>query len=63
MADDYEGVSSRSEVRNRAQLLEPFKPEAGFVSNTIDYLHIRFPSPAVALAQGAKLPSQRMAHA
>lgn len=54
LADDYEGVSSRSEVRNRAQMLEPSKPDDTLVSDTVDYVRIRFPTPDLAIAQGGE---------
>ncbi len=54
LADDYEGVSSRAEVLNRAQMLEPWKADGALVSDTVDYVRIRFPTPELAIAQGGE---------
>ena len=54
IADDYEGVSSKSEVRGRAKLMQPFKPDPNLVSDTLDYVRIRFPIPTLAIAQGGE---------
>jgi hypothetical protein len=57
IADDYVGVSSRGEVRNKAKLLEPFKP-GDFTSSKIDYVNIRHFGDT-AIAQGAETLKRR----
>ena len=54
IADDYEGISSKSEVRDRAKLLKPFKPDGALLSDTVDYVRIRFPAPMIAIAEGGE---------
>ncbi len=52
LADDYEGVTSKSEVLGRQSILSPFVPDGNLMSNTVDYVHIRFPARGLAIAQG-----------
>jgi hypothetical protein len=54
LADDYEGVSSRAHVVNKAQVMAADPGPRDTVSDTLDYVHIRFPAPNVAIAQGGE---------
>jgi hypothetical protein len=54
LADDYEGVSSHAHVVNKAQSMAPDKGPRTVVSDTLDYIHIRFPTPDLAIAQGGE---------
>ena len=54
LADDYEGVSSHSKVVNKARSMAADPGPRTTVSDTLDYLRIRFPAPNVAIAQGGE---------
>ena len=54
LADDYEGVSSHSHVVNKAQAMAPVTGPITVVSDTLDYIRIRFPTPDLAIAQGGE---------
>ena len=54
LADDYEGVSSGAKVVNKALSMAPDPGPRKVVSDTLDYLHIRFPTPDIAIAQGGE---------
>lgn len=54
LADDYEGVSSNNHVVNKAQSMAADPGPRTTVSDTLDYVHIRFPTPDVAIAQGGE---------
>jgi len=54
LADDYEGVSSRAHVVNKAQSMAADPGPRTTVSDTLDYVRIRFPAPDVAIAQGGE---------
>ena len=53
LADDYQGVSSRSGVVDKAAQLVPPKTH-DIVSDAVDYVHLRYPSPEVIIAQGGE---------
>jgi hypothetical protein len=57
IADDYVGVSSRGEVRDKAKLLEPFEP-GDFTASSLDYVNIRHFGDT-AIAQGAETVKRR----
>ncbi len=57
IADDYVGVSSRGEVRDKAKLMEPFKP-GDFSASSLDYVNIRHFADT-AIAQGAETLKRR----
>ncbi len=51
LADDYQGVSARSGVVDKAgQLVPPTRDD--IVSDTLDYVNLRYASPEVIIAQG-----------
>ena len=53
LADDYRGVSSRNGVVDKAgQLVPPARSD--IVSDTVDYVNLRYPSPEVIIAQGGE---------
>ncbi|HEX3366693.1 nuclear transport factor 2 family protein [Phenylobacterium sp.] len=54
LADDYQGVSSHAHVVNKAQAMQADPGPITVVSDTVDYIHIRFPTPDVAIAQGGE---------
>jgi hypothetical protein len=54
LADDYEGVSSGAKVVDKARSMAPNPGPSTVVSDTLDYLRIRFPTPDVAIAQGGE---------
>jgi len=54
LADDYEGVSSHSHVVTKAQSMQVDPGPRTVVSDTLDYVRIRFPTPDVAIAQGGE---------
>jgi hypothetical protein len=54
LADDYEGVSSGAHVVDKARSLQPNPGPITVVSDTLDYIRIRFPTPDVAIAQGGE---------
>jgi len=54
LADDYEGVSSRNHVVNKAQAMTADPGPITVVSDTLDYIRIRFPTPDLAIAQGGE---------
>lgn len=54
LADDYEGVSSHARVVNKAQSMATDPGPSTVVSDTLDYVHIRFPTPDLAIAQGGE---------
>lgn len=53
LADDYRGVSSRNGVVDKAGQLVP-PPRGDLVSDTVDYVNLRYPSPEVIIAQGGE---------
>ena len=53
LADDYQGVSSHSVVVDKAHHLVPPGP-SDIVSDTIDYMNLRYASPEVIIAQGGE---------
>jgi hypothetical protein len=53
LADDYQGVSSRSIVVDKAHHLVPPGP-SDIISDTIDYVNLRDASPDVIIAQGGE---------
>jgi hypothetical protein len=53
LADDYQGVSSRAKLVDKAQALTP-PGTSDVVSDTVDYIHLRYASPDVIIAQGAE---------
>jgi ketosteroid isomerase-like protein len=57
IADDYVGVSSRGEVRDKAKILEPFKA-GDFTASSLDYVNIRHFGDTV-IAQGAETVKRR----
>jgi len=57
IADDYVGVSSRGEVRDKARLMAPFKP-GDFSASRLDYVNIRHFGDT-AIAQGAETVTRR----
>jgi hypothetical protein len=54
LADDYEGVSSGAHVVDKARSLQPNPGPITAVTDTLDYIRIRFPTPDVAIAQGGE---------
>lgn len=53
LADDYRGVSSRNGVVDKAaQLVPPTRSD--IVSDTVDYVNLRYASPEVIIAQGGE---------
>jgi hypothetical protein len=54
LADDYEGVSSHAHLVNKAQSMAPDTGPRTVVTDTLDYTHIRFPTPDLAIAQGGE---------
>ncbi len=54
VADDYQGVSSRGKVVDKSQALTPPSGPNDVVSDTVDYVHLRYASPDVIIAQGAE---------
>ena len=54
LADDYQGVSSHNHVVDKAQSMAVDPGPRTTVSDTLDYIHIRFPTPDVAIAQGGE---------
>jgi hypothetical protein len=53
LADDYKGVSSRNGVVDKAgQLVPPARSDV--VSDTVVYVHLRYASPEVIIAQGGE---------
>ncbi|WP_394763961.1 DUF4440 domain-containing protein, partial [Phenylobacterium sp.] len=59
LADDYEGVSSRNKVVNKAQSMAADPGPRTTVSDTVDYVRIRFPAPNVAIAQGGETATKK----
>ncbi|MGZ5926306.1 MAG: nuclear transport factor 2 family protein [Rhizomicrobium sp.] len=53
LADDYQGVSSKGKVVDKAYHLTPPGP-SDVVSDTVDYVHLRYASPDVIIAQGGE---------
>ena len=53
LADDYQGVSSQGKVVDKAYHLTPAGP-GDVVSDTVDYVHLRYASPDVIIAQGGE---------
>lgn len=53
LADDYRGVSSRNGVVDKAGQLVPPR-SSDIVSDTVDYVHLRYASPEVIIAQGGE---------
>jgi hypothetical protein len=53
LADDYQGVSSKGKVVDKAYHLTHSGP-GDVVSDTVDYVHLRYASPDVIIAQGAE---------
>ena len=53
LADDYQGVSSKGKVVDKAYHLTPSGP-GDVVSDTVDYMHLRYASPDVIIAQGGE---------
>ena len=53
LADDYQGVSSHGAVVDKADHLAPVGPN-DVVSDTVDYIHLRYPTPDVIIAQGGE---------
>jgi hypothetical protein len=53
LADDYQGVSSKGKVVDKAYHLTPPGP-SDIVSDTVDYVHLRYASPDVIIAQGGE---------
>jgi hypothetical protein len=53
LADDYQGVSSKGKVVDKAYHLTPSGP-GDVVSDTVDYVHLRYASPDVIIAQGGE---------
>ena len=53
LADDYQGVSSKGVVVDKAYHLKPAGP-GDLVSDTVDYVHLRYASPDVIIAQGGE---------
>ena len=53
LADDYQGVSSHAVVVDKAHHLVPPGP-SDIVSDTVDYVHLRYASPEVIIAQGGE---------
>ena len=53
LADDYQGVSDHNVVVDKAHELIPPGP-GDIVSDTIDYIHLRYASPEVIIAQGGE---------
>jgi hypothetical protein len=54
LADDYEGVSSHAHVVTKAQSMAVDPGPRTVLSDTLDYVRIRFPTPDVAIAQGGE---------
>jgi hypothetical protein len=54
LADDYQGVSSHAHLVNKAQSLQADPGPRTVASDTVDYIHIRFLTPDVAIAQGGE---------
>ena len=54
LADDYEGVSSHAHVVTKAQSMHVDPGPRTVVSDTLDYVRLRFPAPDVAIAQGGE---------
>jgi len=54
LADDYEGVSSHAKLVNKTQSMAVDPGPRDVVSDTLDYVHIRFPAPNLAIAQGGE---------
>ena len=54
LADDYQGVSSKGKVVDKAYHLAPSPGPSDLVSDTVDYIHLRYPTPDVIIAQGAE---------
>jgi hypothetical protein len=53
LADDYQGVSSKGKVVDKAYHLTLPGP-SDVVSDTVDYIHLRYASPDVIIAQGGE---------
>ena len=53
LADDYQGVSSKGKVVDKAYHLTPPGP-SDVVSDTVDYVHLRYASPEIIIAQGGE---------
>ena len=53
LADDYQGVSSKGVVVDKKYHLTPPGP-TDMVSDTVDYVHLRYASPDVIIAQGGE---------
>jgi hypothetical protein len=53
LADDYQGVSSKGAVVDKKYHLTPPGP-SDLVSDTVDYVHLRYASPDVIIAQGGE---------
>ena len=53
LADDYQGVSSKGVVVDKKYHLTPPGP-TDLVSDTVDYIHLRYASPDVIIAQGGE---------
>jgi hypothetical protein len=53
LADDYQGVSSKGTVVDKAYQLAP-PGLSDVVSDKVDYVHLRYASPDVIIAQGAE---------
>jgi len=53
LADDYQGVSSQSIVVDKARHLVPPGPN-DILSDTVDYVNLRYASPEVIIAQGGE---------
>jgi hypothetical protein len=58
LADDYQGVSSRSVVVDKAHELRAPAP-SNVVSDKVDYIHLRYASPEVIIAQGGETAVSR----
>ena len=58
LADDYQGVSSKGVVVDKAHHLTPPGP-SDLVSDTVDYVHLRYASPDVIIAQGGETAVSR----
>lgn len=54
LASDYEGVSSHAKVVTKAQSLATDSGPRTVVSDTLDYLRLRWPTPTVIIAQGGE---------
>ena len=59
LANDYEGVSSGAKVVNKAQSMAADPGPRTVVSDTVDYIRIRFPAPNVAIAQGGETATRK----